>query len=184
VSALLHIPIEPGIITVEEFEAMDLPEFCEWELIDGTVVSVTSPELDHVDLQHQIAANLERLFGVSAVVRLEYPYALGTFNRFRADVAIVNPKRHRSNRKRLEGPPELVVEVMSRSNSEKKTRMLQQRCLEQGCLAFWRVYPKKRTIIVATIGGETTYESTGIIPAELFGISAEIVVNEIFDALT
>jgi len=62
--------------------------------------------------------------------------------------------------------------------------MLQQRCLEQGCLAFWRVYPKKRTIIVATIGGETTYESTGIIPAELFGISAEIVVNEIFDALT
>ncbi len=104
-------------LTVEEFEAMDLPEFCEWGLVDGTVVSVTAPDLDHVDLQDQIAAKLKEVFHQSAVVRVEYPYALGTFNRFRADVEVVDPRRHRDNRKRLEGAPELVIEVMSRSNT-------------------------------------------------------------------
>ncbi|MGH9629172.1 MAG: hypothetical protein ACRD7E_12685 [Bryobacteraceae bacterium] len=58
-SASLNIPVQPGRITVEEFERMDLPASCEWELIDGTVVSLTAPDLDHIDLQDRVAEVLK-----------------------------------------------------------------------------------------------------------------------------
>jgi Uma2 family endonuclease len=183
VSTLLTLPIESGLITVDEFEAMDLPEFCEWELVDGTVVSVTSPDLDHIDLQDQIAVKLKQMFQRSAVIRVEYPYALGAQNRFRADVAVVDPARHRQNRKHLEGAPELVIEVMSRSNTDRKIQMLQERCFAQGCQSFWRIYPKKSTVIVGRAAGsdapEKEYGMTGTIALDLFGIRGEIAVMDL-----
>ena len=170
-------------ITVDEFEAMDLPEFCEWELIDGTVVSVTSPDLDHIDLQDQIAVILKGMFGRSAVIRVEYLYALGTQNRFRADLAVVDPARHRENRKRLEGAPELVIEVMSRSNTNRKIQMLQERCFAQGCQSFWRICPKKSTVVVGRAAGsgisEKEYGLTETIALDIFRIRREIAVVDL-----
>src|SRR4029450_5034139 len=135
-------------MTVEEFEAMDLPDTCGWELIDGEVVSVTFPDLDHRDIQHTLLELLKQLFGTAAVVRMELPFAANRYNKNGADVAAVLPSRYRTNRKRLDGAPELVIEVVSRSNREKKLDRLQERCFEHECQQFWRVYPKKETVIV------------------------------------
>ncbi|MGH9629171.1 MAG: Uma2 family endonuclease [Bryobacteraceae bacterium] len=119
-------------------------------------------------------------------MRIEYPYALGLYSRFRADVAVVDPKRHRANRKRLEGAPEIVIKVMSRSNTEKKMDTLQDRCFENGCQSFWRVYPRARRVAVGvgSPAGITEYGMGDVIQFEVFGIHASIPVDSIFESLT
>ncbi|MEJ7605265.1 MAG: hypothetical protein WKF37_03130 [Bryobacteraceae bacterium] len=76
-------------------------------LIDGEVVSVTFPNLDHSDIQHRLYELLKVLFGSAALVRLEYPYSTDIYNENRADVAVVDPRRHRANRKLLDKLPSL-----------------------------------------------------------------------------
>jgi hypothetical protein len=90
-SVLFGNPLDSGAITVDEFEEMDLPKTCGWELIDGTVVSRPFPDLDHVDIQHTLRALLANIFGRAGVVRVEYPYALRLHTRSCADVALVDP---------------------------------------------------------------------------------------------
>jgi Uma2 family endonuclease len=121
-------------ITVEQFDEMVLPPSCEWELADGTVVSVTFPTRPHGDLQDCLATVFKRIFGATAVVRIEYPYTLGSYSKHRADVAVVSPGRHESCPHYLDGAPELVVEILSRSNLPYKVDDLEERCLRRGTL--------------------------------------------------
>jgi Uma2 family endonuclease len=185
VSAAPHIPFrDPDLIMVEDFEAMDLPDACKWELIDGEVVSVTFPDLEHVDIQHRLARFLETLFGSAAIVRVELPFATGQYDKNGADVGAAAPHRYRANRKRLEGSPELVIEVVSKSNREKKLGRLQDRCFQYGCRQFWRVYPKKRTVTIARQEDGSVaimeYGPGEIIPISMFGVDGQIPVDEIF----
>lgn len=184
-SATHSIPLLPGVITVEEFEAMDLPESCEWELIDGTVVSVTFPDVEHGNIQHRVYDLLKNQLrtagGERLVIRLEYGYALGTRSRFRADVAVIEGRRNRASTMRLEGAPELVVEVMSRSNTEAKIDRLQLRCFERGCALFLRIYPRKRRAVLATPDSNTEYGGNDAIRFELFGMSVVLSLIDIFE---
>lgn len=185
-SAALNIPFDnSGLLTVEDFEAMDLPDSCKWELIDGEVISVTFPDLDHIDIQHQLRALLESLLGRNAVVRTELPFAADRHNKNGADVGAVVPQRYRANRKRLDGAPELVIEVISRSNREKKLDKLQDRCFQHGCLQFWRVYPRQQKVTICRRDGDslvtTEYFPGDLIPVNLFGIAGHISVNDIFE---
>lgn len=184
-SAAFKIPLDPGLITVEEFEAMDLPDTCGWELIDGEVVSVTFPDLDHRDIQDHLVELLKSLFGDAAVVRMELPFAANHHNKNGADIGATTPARWRANRKRLDGAPELVIEVVSKSNRDRKLDRLQERCFEYGCQQFWRVYPKKLTVTVArNVGPGSTvadhYDINDLIPVNLFGVAGRIAVNDIF----
>lgn len=187
-SAVFNIPfLPPGSITVDEFEHMDLPESCEWELIDGTVVSVTFPDIEHGDIQANLYGLLREQFDVlgktGPVVRIEYGYALGTHSRFRADVAVVDFKRHKASTKRLEGPPELIAEVMSRSNADPKMDRLQVRCFELGCSVFMRIYPKRKQVVVTTVNSKTEYGGDDVIRFDILGVNAALRVADLFESI-
>lgn len=49
-----NLLIDPDVITVEQFLDMDLPDSCEWLLINGTVVSVTHARFPHSRIQSNI----------------------------------------------------------------------------------------------------------------------------------
>src|SRR4051812_24442046 len=72
-----------------------------------------------------------------------------------ADVAAVSAGRYRADRAEgyIQGSPELVIEVISPSNTA--TEMLDRRdvCLQNGAREFWVVDPARRTVDVFSPDG-------------------------------
>ena len=78
------------------------------------------------------------------------------------------------------GAPDLVVEVLSPSNTVQEIDDKEQVCLENGAREFWVVNPVLRHVKVATPDGHTmTYKSGQEIPLPLLG-GAKIAVDAIF----
>jgi Uma2 family endonuclease len=95
-----------------------------------------------------------------------------------ADVAYLTRARWDSIDKYLMGAPELVIEVLSPSNTMAKLRDKRKICLETGSREFWIVDTDLREVEVSTPGGHSvTYKSGQEIPL-FFGGS--IAVDEIF----
>src|SRR5262245_26563310 len=117
---------------------MDLPDSCQWLLVHGTVVSVTRPRFPHRRVQNNIRMQLLRLREADKVlVFTELPYELTRIDGHEADVAVLTTERAAEAAKTnyiVKGAPELVVEVMSRSNLPYDVDELEHECLANGCL--------------------------------------------------
>jgi Uma2 family endonuclease len=167
-------------VTVEQFMSLDLPEGREWELHDGEIVEIGEPSLNHRELQRRILHLLERLFP-NAEVLIELPFQGG--NSFRsADVGLTSRDRRSKATKVLEGAPELVVEVLSPSNTVKALKEYRRHCFDYGTQVFLTVDSDDRTVQVH-LKGETdgrTYGAGEQISIELFGATITIDVAEIF----
>jgi Uma2 family endonuclease len=80
----------------------------------------------------------------------------------------------------LAGAPDLVIEVVSPSNTVAELYEREQLCLANGSREFWVVDPDRRQIRVATPDGTTkTYGSGREIPLLLFG-EARLSVDSVF----
>ena len=72
------------------------------------------------------------------------------------------------------GAPELIAEVLSPSNRRGNIAETQRLCLENGCLEFWVVDPKRHVVKVSTPGGTSkTYQTGQQIPL-MFGGTIEV----------
>ena len=181
---------EPGIITVGQFLEMELPDTCEWELLDGTVVSLTFPNFEHSLLQRRIYELLQAMTGSGALlsVHMELPYRLRQHRAHRADVAVISLEAERAvtRRKILDGAPLLVIEIISDSNRKRPYKLedLRARCFEEGCGLFWQVDARTRAIEVFTPGGTAVvYEKSDVIPMAVIGADSYISVSSVFEVL-
>lgn len=193
---------EPDAITVEQFLDMHLPDSCEWLLVHGTVVSVTHARYPHSRVQSNVhALLLDAVQGTQALVFSELPYQLDRTNGHRADVAVLlSPERGEQAAQAdsiLKGAPELVVEVMSRSNLPYDVDELERECLASGCLVFWKVVIQHRqrlergvpdySVRVGTVVDgrfkHTLYQRNDVLRLELPGIRREIAVHDIFEGV-
>jgi Uma2 family endonuclease len=173
----------PNLITVEEFRQLpDSGEYC-YELHHGEVAAMTRPKSGHVKLQRRLEHLLQSRLASFGEVCMEWPYrAVGEFDLRVADVALVSRARWDSLHldDDLRGAPELVVEVISPSNTKSKMRQTVSLCLANGAFECWLVDPKKRSITVVRKDGATSvYESDAQIPLVAFG-GDSLSVRDIF----
>ena len=99
-----------------------------------------------------------------------------------ADVAYVCAERERSidPEDNLRGAPDIVIEILSPTNTAAEIYDKEKLCLENGAKGFWVVDPDRRQVKVSTPDGHTTtYQSGQEIPLSLFG-GAGVAINEIF----
>jgi Uma2 family endonuclease len=197
-----NILTESDAITIDKFLEMELPDNCEWHLVHGTVVSVTHPRFPHTRVQNNIQMLLQRLHEAGRVlVFSELPYELDRSNGHQADVALLAKERSDATIKAghgiVKGAPDLVVEVMSRSNLPYDVDELERECLATGCLIFWKVVIKHRrrldfgtpdySIRVGRMAEgrlqHEIYQMNDLIPVDLPGISGKIAVNDIFSGV-
>jgi Uma2 family endonuclease len=79
------------------------------------------------------------------------------------------------------GAPEIVIEVLSPSNTIKKMREGRKICLENGCREFWTVDSKSREVEVSTPDGHSnTYKPGQQVPL-FFAAGSGIAVDAIFE---
>ena len=171
-----------GLMTVDEFRQLPETGPFYYELRHGALVKVTRPKLKHILIQKRLLQLLEPSAGDRFWVSIEVPFRPLPEHELRtADVAVVNLARLKQTDPddNLSGAPEIVIEVLSPSNTAEEINDKERVCLANGCREFWVVDPKLRQVKVATPDGVTrTYQAGQEIPLALFG-SATLPVDAI-----
>ena len=172
------------LMTVGEFQ--QLPEDTGpvyHELRNGEVVAVTRPRYKHFSIQRRLRRLLENLT-TEGVVDTEFAFRPSPEHEISvADVAYVTAERERliDPEGYLEGAPDLVIEVLSPSNTASEIYYREQLCLENGAREFWVVDSDHRQIRVSTPDGRTrTWRDDDEIPVAFSG-NAKITVRNVFD---
>ncbi len=170
------------VMSFAEFE--QLPERSErgsrYELRHGELVQVPPPLQGHSRVQWQLRRLFEQVVGDRGAVHTEVCFRALPEGEFRiADVAFISAERWNGADPGgyLMGAPDLVVEVLSPSNTAAEMLDKEQLCLRNGSKQFWLVDMKQRLIKVTTSDGQTAiYGSGQQIP--VFG--ATIDVDSVF----
>jgi len=175
-------------ITVEDFKKLDLPEDREWELQNGEVVEMSLPKLVHRRLQHRIQKLCKQAFPDAAVLT-EYPFEVQSSNDLRsADVGVTTKQRAFASTEKgaLIGAPELVVEVLSPSNSVYNMKRYRRLCFENGTQVFLLVDPDDNTVEVHLHADkqDRVLRPGEVLTLCLFGEQKTIPVAAIFAGIT
>ncbi len=167
------------LMTVEEYEKVPNPPGGVYELYHGELCTVPFPVHPHVRAQWRLRRLLEAAAGNSGVVDKEFPYRpLPEYECWAADIAYLTQARWENIDRYLLGAPELVIEVLSPSNTTAKLRDKRKICLENGSREFWVVDTNLREVEVSTADGHAvTYKSGQEIPL-FFG--GTLAVDQIF----
>jgi Uma2 family endonuclease len=172
------------LMTVAEFSRLpkdDGPVY--HELRHGEVVAVTRAIYRHHKTQRRLRRLLEDRAPEGGVVDTEFAYRpLPEHELWVADVAYLSASREQSIDLDgyLQGAPDLVIEVLSPSNTVAEMLEKEQVCLENGAKEFWVVDEKRRLVKISTPDGATrTWKSGQQIPLPLFG-DKSLAVDAIF----
>lgn len=170
-------------MTFAEFERLPDPKDGRYELHHGEVVTVPFPKHKHYLTQRRLRLLLEPAAGSAGVVDMEIGFRAVPEHEYRvADVAFVAGERWRSTDPEgyVQGAPEIVIEVLSPSNTAMEILDKEKLCLDNGCREFWVVDIDRRQVKVSTPDGHTvTYRCGQEIPL-MFG-PAKLAVDAIFD---
>jgi len=111
---------------------------------------------------------LKRLVGDTGVVQMEMAFRPTPEHEvWQADVACVSVERDAAtdDDEYLMGSPELVVEVLSPSNTMDEILERQDICLANGCVSFWTVDPKRQIVMVTTPDRRTVvFDRQSLVP--------------------
>jgi Uma2 family endonuclease len=169
---------EPLLLTVEQYRQLPEREDVFQELHWGQVVTLTRPKMRHIKLQYRLVELLRPKVEGSGIVAAEVPFrALPEYDLRGADVAFVSWSRWNAADADddLHGAPELVIEVLSRSNSKRKLRENAVLYLSTGAQEFWLVDPRHKTVTVTTRHPEAVvYRAGDSIPLKMFNSYLEV----------
>ena len=167
-------------MSFEEFAKLpDHPHGLHYELRHGEPVLVPPPIHKHHRIQRRLFRLLERAAGDAGEVSMEMGFQpLGQYEYRIADIVFLAKDRWDSIDRYLLGSPDLVIEVLSPSNTAAEMRDKRKLCLETGSREFWIVDLELHEVEVSFADGRiVNYKSGQQVPL-LFGGS--LAVDDIF----
>lgn len=173
---------EPLLMTVEQFRELPEREDVNQELQWGQVVTLAPPKWGHTKLQSRLVRLLRPKAEHVGLVESEVGFrALPEYELRVADVAFISQERcdATDDDDNLHGAPDLVIEVLSPSNTKAEMKEKAVFFLSTGAKEFWVVDPKQKHVTVMRPKGAAVYEIGDTIPLALF--SGELSVREIFE---
>jgi Uma2 family endonuclease len=172
------------LVTVEEYLRLPEPGSGHYELHHGEVVLMPPPKWGHEEIQDKVQEIFKRLLDKLGRARMEMSFRpTAEYEVWRADVGVVLNNRASCTDLDgyLQGAPDLVVEVLSPSNTAEEINEKMAICLENGCSSFWIIDPKRKEVHVAEGKISRRYEESDVIDNETLG--GGIHVSEIFYGL-
>ena len=171
-------------MTVEEFWALPEPVTgARPELHFGVLVSGTLPKFKQIHMSRKLLFLLTEKLSAFGYVDKELPFRVLPQNDCRAaDVGFISNRRLSliDPEDNLAGAPDLVIEVLSPSNSAAEMYERELLCLENGSIEFWIVNLEKSTIRVASRDAASrVYRKGETISLAAFG-GGELNMNEVF----
>jgi Uma2 family endonuclease len=172
------------LMTVAEFSQLpddDGPVYLE--LHNGEVVSVPRPKVEHTVIQTSLYDLVKPIVPPGSFLSIEVPFQSPAGYDLRvADVAWISPERWKTADRKdwFRGAPDLVIEVLSPSNTVSEMYEKERLCLENGTKEFWVVDPDRRQVRISTPDGPSrTWTSGQEIRLRMFG-DHKLPVDAIF----
>ncbi len=155
---------EPLLMTVPQFGLLPERKNVSEELHWGQLLTLSRPKAWHVKLQMKLTPLLQPIVAKQGYVVVELPFrAVPEYDVRTADVAVAAKSRwDGANEGYLAGAPELVIEILSPSNSKSQIRQYAALCLANGCEEFWVVDHRNKTATVTKKDGHSVRYSAGI----------------------
>ncbi|HUY13611.1 MAG TPA: Uma2 family endonuclease [Terriglobia bacterium] len=175
------------LMSIEEYDALPEKEGVKYELNEGELIAVSaSARLLHNRIRDEVAFSLRQfvLDHELGEITIETDFRLSESVVRIPDVAFIGAKRITGidPRKRLEGAPDLAVEVVSPNDDPDDLVLKVQQYLRSGARAVWVLYPEARMAYVYKPGerpevreANQNLEDTDLLPgfsiplSELFG---------------
>jgi len=147
------------LLTSDQFLAMP-EEFDQYgnrikdELIGGEVVKMPPASYLHDRVKNRINRLLIRYLDANPAIPLdslvEIGALIGNHDAFIPDVSVVQRSRLPGAGRIFQGAPDLAIEVVSPSDTEKHLKRKIDAYLEAGSQSVWIVYPEARSIMIHT----------------------------------
>lgn len=173
------------LMTVDQYRQLPVLDDVTQELHWGQVITMVRPRMGHAKLQSQLVRLLRPKAERFGVVESEVAFrALPEYDLRSADVAFVSQQRWDStpDDDNLHGSPELVIEILSPSNSKAEMRQKATLYLSTGAHQFWLVDPAESCVTV-TDGqhASITYLQGQHVPLPM--VQSSLDVAELFSVL-
>jgi Uma2 family endonuclease len=170
-----------ALMTFAELE--QLPDSSvRYELRHGEPIALPPPKHKHFRIRQNLRDALAETAAGSGRVGTEFGFRpKPEYEYWIADVAFASREQwlNIADEGNLQGVPEIVIEVLSPSNTASEMLDREQVCLENGGREFWVIDPVRSQIKVSTADGHSvTYKRGQSIPL-LFG--GTLAVDSIFD---
>jgi len=169
-------------MTGAQFDALPYEEGRRWELIEGELVEVGSPTLDHQFIVQRLQLALMRYFASAGggFAASDVEFALSGESRVRPDVLVVLGDRAAQvdrSRVPIPGCPDIAVEVISPSERTSESMRKVETYLRYGVREVWQVFPNLQRVVVHTAResrrlGATETLSTRLLPEFTLEVSA------------
>jgi Uma2 family endonuclease len=160
------------LMTVDEYRQLPDREDVIQELHLGMVVTLSRPKMKHAKIQSRLVDLLRPKAGHLGIIAAEVAFrALPEYDLRGVDVAYVSQRRWDAtdDDDNMRGSPELVIEILSASNTIAEIREKAVLCLSSGTQEFWVVDPKRETVSVTRQDGEASvYHKGDRIPLSMF----------------
>jgi Uma2 family endonuclease len=164
------------LVTVEDFLRLPEPTSGHYELHHGEVVLVTAPKKGHQKLQERIR-DVFSAVSPGKIVRVEMAFQPALeYEVWEADVGVISKERDEAtpDDEYLQGAPDLVVEVLSPSNTVEEINDKMEICLNHGCSSFWVVDGKHKTVDVTESDTTRRYKQSTTIKSDILGGSVRV----------
>ena len=163
-----------GPYTIEDYYA--LPDEKRFELIDGYYYEMLAPSAIHQQLQLLISVRLYQYItannGTCKIFTAPFDVKLDEDDKTMVQPDIlITCKKDKITKQRLEGAPDMVIEILSPSNAAKDTTTKLRKYKEAGVREYWIVDPEKEIVIVYFT------DEKGQIITTIYGFDAKVPVN-------
>lgn len=171
-------------VALEDFLANpDIHYYDFHELHNGQMVVMSPPTNGHVSIQRRLEDLFRAIIPLGYTVWREFYYTLPTEGR-RADVAVILERRdtEQASTKVFFGSPDIIVEVLSPSNTAADLAHLRRVCLADQTDQFWIVDPYEDVVeVYGSDGSWKEYSSRDTIRFQVAGRDLSIDVVSIFE---
>jgi Uma2 family endonuclease len=177
-----------ALLTVSEFSRLPQPSGgIRQELHHGELVELPPVKVLHTILQLRLVSALKRAADLSVYEAAgEFPFQpVEEFDVRVADVALfrISDLKKAARNGYFRGVPEIVIEVLSPSNTASEMMDRETICLHNGGKEFWLVDPNRKSVrVVRADGYSRVYSCDEDIVSEVLGGS--ISASELFEDLT
>lgn len=154
--------MKPGVSEEEFWELAN--EDSDYELIDGVLIIHSPASEEHEDIFAHLTTilrfylqeyKLGKLYGSRFVMRLSPKWNP------EPDIMIITPPNYNKIEKtRLEGPADIVIEILSKATKETDMTKKLPKYLEAGVKEVWIIDPEERAIKIITSQEELTWKDT------------------------
>jgi len=179
----------PSTWTVDEFELLPEGDGIRYEILDGELVMSAAPATEHQRISRRLGYLLYQaleLTGLAEVFNAPFDVELARDSVVEPDLVVIRSEHaERITRKRLVGPPDLVVEILSPSTAPRDLETKLRLYARHAIPSYWIVDPERRQVVEFVLDGECYRLSCTVEEDEVFAPrrfpELQIALVEIFN---